>query len=207
MAATRVISRTKTAFEACRYLVTEAGFGADFLACREKIHELQSAAKAGLAPDAVVIVATERAMKMNGGVAKGRSWGRARYVRRLEAGCANLGRHIKDVKSFGVPVVVGINHFAGEPRRSPNGGPSGRTTSPRRDLGDPVQALGAGRRRIGGPAHRGGGGLPLLAHRAFSTLYPDEMPLFSQKIEGTVGPARSITPPRVVGGQGRSTIS
>jgi hypothetical protein len=68
--------------------------------------------KAGLAPDAVVLVATVRAMKMNGGVAKADLG--AENVEAVQKGCANLGRHIRNVKGFGVPVVVGINHFAGD---------------------------------------------------------------------------------------------
>jgi len=65
--------------------------------------------KAGIAPSAVVLVATVRAMKMNGGVAKADLG--AENVDAVNAGCANLGRHIENIKSFGVPVVVAINHF------------------------------------------------------------------------------------------------
>ena len=65
--------------------------------------------KAGLAPDAVVIVATVRAMKMNGGVAR-EDLG-SENVEAVKLGCPNLGRHIENVKSFGVPAVVAINHF------------------------------------------------------------------------------------------------
>jgi len=65
--------------------------------------------KAGLAPDCVVLVATIRAMKMNGGVAKADLG--AENVDAVKEGCANLGRHIGNLKSFGVPVVVAINHF------------------------------------------------------------------------------------------------
>ncbi|MEY3003493.1 MAG: hypothetical protein RLZZ491_669 [Pseudomonadota bacterium] len=100
---------TKTALKLADFVVTEAGFGADLGA--EKFMNIKCR-KAGLAPDAVVIVATVRAMKMNGGVAKADLG--AENVAAVEAGCANLGRHIENVKSFGVPVVVGINHFAGD---------------------------------------------------------------------------------------------
>ena len=100
---------TKTALKLADYVVTEAGFGADLGA--EKFMNIKCR-KAGLAPDAVVIVATVRAMKMNGGVAKADL--SAENVAAVKAGCANLGRHIENVKSFGVPVVVGINHFAGD---------------------------------------------------------------------------------------------
>ena len=63
----------------------------------------------GLAPSAVVLVATVRAMKMNGGVAKNDLGDE--NVDAVKAGCSNLGRHIENLKSFGVPVVVAINHF------------------------------------------------------------------------------------------------
>ena len=100
---------TKTALKLADFVVTEAGFGVDLGA--EKFMNIKCR-KAGLAPDAVVIVATVRAMKMNGGVAKSDLG--AENVAAVQAGCANLGRHIENVKSFGVPVVVGINHFAGD---------------------------------------------------------------------------------------------
>ena len=100
---------TKTALKLADYVVTEAGFGADLGA--EKFLNIKCR-KAGLAPDAVVLVATVRAMKMNGGVAKADLG--AENVAAVEAGCPNLGRHIGNVKSFGVPVVVAINHFAGD---------------------------------------------------------------------------------------------
>jgi formate--tetrahydrofolate ligase len=100
---------TKTALKLADFVVTEAGFGADLGA--EKFMNIKCR-KAGLAPDAVVIVATVRAMKMNGGVAKSDLG--AENVAAVQAGCANLGRHIENVKSFGVPVVVCINHFAGD---------------------------------------------------------------------------------------------
>ncbi|MFY0690351.1 MAG: formate--tetrahydrofolate ligase [Paracoccaceae bacterium] len=97
---------TTTALKLADYVVTEAGFGADLGA--EKFMNIKCR-KAGLAPDCVVLVATVRAMKMNGGVAKADLG--EENVAAVEAGCANLGRHIENVKSFGVPVVVGINHF------------------------------------------------------------------------------------------------
>ena len=97
---------TTTALKLCDYVVTEAGFGADLGA--EKFMNIKCR-KAGLAPSAVVVVATVRAMKMNGGVAKADLG--AENVDAVKAGCPNLGRHIENVKSFGVPVVVAINHF------------------------------------------------------------------------------------------------
>ena len=97
---------TTTALKVADYVVTEAGFGADLGA--EKFMNIKCR-KAGLAPSVVVCVATVRAMKMNGGVAKADLG--AENVDAVKAGCPNLGRHIENLKSFGVPVVVAINHF------------------------------------------------------------------------------------------------
>lgn len=97
---------TSTALKISDYVVTEAGFGADLGA--EKFMNIKCR-KAGLAPDCVVLVATVRAMKMNGGVAKADLG--PENVQAVRDGCPNLGRHIGNIKSFGVPVVVGINHF------------------------------------------------------------------------------------------------
>ncbi len=97
---------TTTALKIADFVVTEAGFGADLGA--EKFMNIKCR-KAGLAPDCVVLVATVRAMKMNGGVAKADLG--AENVDAVNSGCANLGRHIGNLKSFGVPVVVAINHF------------------------------------------------------------------------------------------------
>ena len=97
---------TSTALKISDYVVTEAGFGADLGA--EKFMNIKCR-KAGLTPSVVVVVATVRAMKMNGGVAKADLG--PENVEAVQAGCPNLGRHIENVKSFGVPVVVAINHF------------------------------------------------------------------------------------------------
>ncbi|EAQ10771.1 formate-tetrahydrofolate ligase [Maritimibacter alkaliphilus HTCC2654] len=97
---------TRTALKLADYVVTEAGFGADLGA--EKFMNIKCR-KGGLAPAAVVLVATVRAMKMNGGVAKADLG--AENVDAVKAGCPNLGRHIENLKGFGVPVVVAINHF------------------------------------------------------------------------------------------------
>jgi formate--tetrahydrofolate ligase len=97
---------TTTALKLADYVVTEAGFGADLGA--EKFMNIKCR-KAGLAPSCVVIVATVRAMKMNGGVKKADLG--TENVEAVKKGCPNLGRHIENVKSFGVPVVVAINHF------------------------------------------------------------------------------------------------
>ena len=97
---------TTTALKLADYVVTEAGFGADLGA--EKFLNIKCR-KAGLAPSVIVCVATIRAMKMNGGLAKA-DLGPGN-VEAVKAGCPNLGRHIENLKSFGVPVVVAINHF------------------------------------------------------------------------------------------------
>jgi len=97
---------TKTALKLADYVVTEAGFGADLGA--EKFMNIKCR-KAGLAPDCVVLVATVRAMKMNGGIARADLG--PENIEAVKDGCANLGRHIGNLKSFGVPVVVAINHF------------------------------------------------------------------------------------------------
>jgi len=97
---------TKTALKLADYVVTEAGFGADLGA--EKFFDIKCR-KAGLKPSAAVIVATVRALKMHGGVAK-EDLGKEN-VAAVKKGCENLARHIKNVKSFGVPVVVAINQF------------------------------------------------------------------------------------------------
>ena len=165
---------TTTALKLADYVVTEAGFGADLGA--EKFMNIKCR-KAGLAPDAVVIVATVRAMKMNGGVAKADLG--AENVGAVEAGCANLGRHIENVKGFGVPAVVAINHFAG-------------------DTDAEVAAVKAYVEGQGAEAilckhwANGSAGTEDLAKRVveladggtsdFATLYPDDMPLM-EKIE------------------------
>ena len=100
------VMATTTALKIADYVVTEAGFGADLGA--EKFMNIKCR-KAGLSPSVVVVVATIRAMKMNGGVAKSDLGDE--NVEAVVQGCPNLGRHIENVKSFGVPVVVAINHF------------------------------------------------------------------------------------------------
>ncbi|AYG59831.1 formate--tetrahydrofolate ligase [Rhizobium jaguaris] len=97
---------TRTALKLGDYVVTEAGFGADLGA--EKFFDIKCR-KAGLSPAAAVIVATVRALKMNGGI-KRDDLGQEN-VAALVKGCANLGRHVANVRKFGVPVVVAINHF------------------------------------------------------------------------------------------------
>ncbi len=165
---------TKTALKLGEYVVTEAGFGADLGA--EKFFDIKCR-KAGLRPSAAVIVATVRAMKMNGGVAKAALG--AENVDAVKKGCPNLGRHIANVKSFGVPVVVAINHFYS-------------------DTDAEVAAVKAYVAEQGAEAilckhwAQGSAGIEDLARKVvelaeggsanFAPLYPDEMPLF-QKVE------------------------
>ncbi|WP_298430038.1 formate--tetrahydrofolate ligase [uncultured Jannaschia sp.] len=165
---------TTTALKLADYVVTEAGFGADLGA--EKFMNIKCR-KAGLAPDCVVLVATVRAMKMNGGVAKADLG--AENVEAVQAGCANLGRHIGNVKSFGVPVVVAINHFTGD------------TEAEVQAVRDYVATQGS-EAIISKHWADGSTGSEALARRVaeiadagtanFAPLYGDEMPLF-QKIE------------------------
>jgi len=103
------VMATRTALKLAEYVVTEAGFGADLGA--EKFFDIKCRA-AGLRPSAAVIVATIRALKMHGGVARD-ALGKP-DVEALKKGCANLGRHIDNVKQFGVPAVVAINRFTSD---------------------------------------------------------------------------------------------
>ncbi|WP_137130379.1 formate--tetrahydrofolate ligase [Rhizobium sp. FY34] len=100
---------TRAALKLADYVVTEAGFGADLGA--EKFFDIKCR-KAGLKPAAAVIVATIRALKMNGGVAKADLG--LENVEALTLGCVNLGRHVENVQKFGVPVIVAINHFSSD---------------------------------------------------------------------------------------------
>jgi formate--tetrahydrofolate ligase len=163
---------TTTALKIADYVVTEAGFGADLGA--EKFFDIKCR-KAGLKPAAAVIVATVRAMKMNGGVKK-EDLG-AENTEAVKKGCANLGRHIENVKQFGVPVVVAINHF---------------TT----DTEVEIQAMKDFVASQGSEAilckhwAKGSAGIEDLARKVveiaesgsaqFSPLYPDDMPLFEK---------------------------
>jgi formate--tetrahydrofolate ligase len=165
---------TKTALKLGDYVVTEAGFGADLGA--EKFFDIKCR-KAGLKPAAAVIVATVRAMKMNGGVAKADLG--AENVEAVKKGCPNLGRHIGNVKSFGVPVVVAINHFFSD------------TDAEIAAVKEYVAAQGAEAILCKHWA-QGSAGIEDLAHKVvalaesgaanFAPLYPDDMPLF-QKLE------------------------
>ncbi|MFQ8432611.1 formate--tetrahydrofolate ligase [Amaricoccus sp. W119] len=168
------VMATRTALRLADFVVTEAGFGADLGA--EKFLDIKCR-KSDLVPDAVVLVATVRALKMNGGVAKDALG--TEDVGAVRLGCANLGRHISNVKSFGLPVIVAINHFA-------------------TDTEAEVAAVKAFVASHGSEAvlcrhwAEGSAGITDLATRVariaegtkpqFDFLYPDEMPLF-EKIE------------------------
>ena len=100
------VMATKAGLKLADYVVTEAGFGADLGA--EKFFDIKCR-KAGLTPAATVIVATIRALKMHGGVAKEEL--KKENVDALKKGLVNLGRHIENMKKFGVPIAVAVNHF------------------------------------------------------------------------------------------------
>ncbi|WP_349362630.1 MAG: formate--tetrahydrofolate ligase [Roseitalea porphyridii] len=168
------IMATTTALKLADYVVTEAGFGADLGA--EKFFDIKCR-KAGLKPDVAVIVATVRALKMNGGVAR-EDLG-TENVEAVAKGCANLGRHIENVRQFGVPSVVAINHFHS-------------------DTDVELEAIMDYARSMGSEAivcrhwADGSAGIEDLAHRVvelaeagasqFAPLYGDDMALF-EKIE------------------------
>ena len=165
---------TKAALKLADYVVTEAGFGADLGA--EKFMNIKCR-KAGISPQAVVLVATVRAMKMNGGVGKTELG--TENVEAVQNGCSNLGRHIENLTLFGVPIVVAINHFV-------------------TDTDAEVEAIKAYAKSQGSEAilcqhwAKGSEGTKDLANRVveiveeggaqFAPLYPDEMSLF-EKIE------------------------
>ncbi|RKE84073.1 formate--tetrahydrofolate ligase [Rhizobium sp. AG855] len=164
---------TQTALKLGDYVVTEAGFGADLGA--EKFFDIKCR-KAGLKPSAVVIVATVRALKMNGGVAKD-----ALSVENVEAvrrGSVNLARHLENLAKFGVPAVVAINHFSS-------------------DTAEEIEAVRSVAIGLGAEAvlcrhwAEGSAGITALAEAVvrisetpsqFRPLYPDALPLFA-KIE------------------------
>ncbi len=100
------VRATKTALKLADYVITEAGFGADLGA--EKFFDIKCR-MAGLKPDAVVLVATIRALKYNGGVPKDEL--SAENLDALKAGIVNLEKHIENLHKFGVPVVVTLNSF------------------------------------------------------------------------------------------------
>ncbi len=103
------VRATRAALKLADYVVTEAGFGADLGA--EKFFDIKCR-KAGLAPDAVVLVATIRALKYNGGVAKENL--SSENLDALKAGIVNLEKHIENLQKYGVPVVVTLNSFVSD---------------------------------------------------------------------------------------------
>ena len=162
---------TTTALKLADYVVTEAGFGADLGA--EKFFDIKCR-KAGLKPAAAVIVATVRALKMHGGVAK-EDLGKEN-VEAVKKGGANLARHIENVKKFGVQAVVAINRFIA-------------------DTDAELAAVKALCADLGSEAiecnhwSSGSAGIEELAHAVvkltetpsnFKPLYPDDMPLFEK---------------------------
>ena len=163
---------TKAGMKLADYVVTEAGFGADLGA--EKFFDIKCR-KAGLKPDAAVIVATVRALKMHGGVKKDDLG--SENIAAVKAGCENLIRHIRNVRSFGVPVTVSINRFI-------------------TDSDAEMAAVKAAAEAEGVKAFvashwaDGGAGTEELAHHVveladsgaadFQPLYPDDMPLIDK---------------------------
>ncbi|HWA02158.1 MAG TPA: formate--tetrahydrofolate ligase [Rhizomicrobium sp.] len=164
---------TQTALKLADYVVTEAGFGADLGA--EKFFDIKCR-QSGLTPAAAVIVATVRALKMHGGVGKA-DLGKEN-VEAVRAGMGNLLRHIENVRKFGVPVTVAINHFTADTQAE-------------------ADVIAEACRQVGVRAHLcrhwadGGKGAQSLAKDVmeiagsgagdFKPLYPDDMPL-AQKI-------------------------
>jgi formate--tetrahydrofolate ligase len=166
------VTATKTALKLADYVVTEAGFGADLGA--EKFFDIKCR-KAGLKPAACVIVATVRALKMNGGVAKadlGKEDAEA-----VQKGVVNLLRHIENVRQFGVPAVVAINHFVSD------------TDAEIAVIREAVAGVGT-EAFVCTHWANGGAGTEELANKVvevaesgasqFAPLYPSEMPLFEK---------------------------
>ena len=160
---------TKTALKLADYVVTEAGFGADLGA--EKFFDIKCR-KSGLKPDAAVVVATVRALKMHGGVPRDQL--REENVAALEAGFANLARHLENLRSFGVPAVVAVNRFSADTEAEHAKLKELCAAHERR--GGHLRPLGLWRRgrRAG---CRGGGARHRKTPADFKFLYPDEMPL------------------------------
>lgn len=160
---------TKTALKLADYVVTEAGFGADLGA--EKFFDIKCR-KAGLSPSAAVIVATVRALKMHGGVAKDDL--KAENAAAVAKGCDNLKRHIENVRKFGVPPVVAVNRFITD------------TDAEVAEVVKAAESMGTKAFMCTHWADGGKGTEELAAHVAelansgqasFKPLYPDDMPL------------------------------
>jgi formate--tetrahydrofolate ligase len=163
---------TISALKLADYVVTEAGFGADLGA--EKFFDIKCR-KAGISPDAVVVVTTVRALKMHGGVARDAL--REENVGALEKGFANLSRHLANIRQFGVPAVVSVNRFSADTARE-------HERLQELCAADGVKAV------IADHWAQGGHGAVELAHAvvdlaesgtaSFRFLYPDEMPLLEK---------------------------
>lgn len=167
------VMATQAALKLGDYVVTEAGFGADLGA--EKFLDIKCR-KAGLSPKAVVIVATVRALKMHGGVAKDALGDE--NVAAVEAGCANLARHLENIAKFGIPAVVAINRFVTD------------TDAEIAKVAEVAGSLGATAIEATHWANGGAGTEELAKHVVglveggaanYAPLYPDDMPL-EQKI-------------------------
>ena len=163
---------TKTALKLVDYVVTEAGFGADLGA--EKFLDIKCR-KSGLEPAAIVLVATVRALKMHGGVAKNELAGE--NVEAVVHGCSNLERHISNLSKFGVPVTVAINCFVTD------------TEAELQAIRDRCAALGVSAFDCTHWSNGGAGTEALAQHVAqladsdegdFKLLYDDEMPLWDK---------------------------
>src|SRR5246500_1280281 len=166
------VSATTTALKLSDYVVTEAGFGADLGA--EKFIDIKCR-KAGLKPDCVVIVATIRALKMHGGVAKADL--KKEDLKALEAGMSNLQRHVENIKKFGLPAVVSINRFSADTDAEIN-----LVKEKCKSLG--VEAIMADHWAMGGE-----GAVDVAkavvrlidqGNAELKLLYPDDMPLFEK---------------------------
>ena len=163
---------TTTALKLADYVVTEAGFGADFGA--EKFLDIKCR-KAGLEPYCVVIVATIRALKMHGGVKKDDL--KKEDLKALEAGMANLQRHVENMKKFGLPAVISINRFSAD------------TDAEIELVKEKCKALGV-EAVMADHWAMGGAGAADVAKAVVKTideskgklkmLYPDDMPLFEK---------------------------
>lgn len=162
---------TRAALRLSDYVVTEAGFGADLGA--EKFLNIKCRL-GGLTPSAAVLVATIRALKMNGGVGKGDL--AQEDVAAVTRGCANLGRHLENLAGFGLPVVVAVNHFEGD-------SPAELAAVQEFCAARGVRAIPARHWALGGAGAEdlARAVVDLAEGRAeFRPLYPDEMPLWDK---------------------------
>jgi len=166
------VMATKSALKMADYVVTEAGFGADLGA--EKFFNIKCR-KAGLSPDAVVLVATTKALKMHGGVKKEDL--KEENVQAIKDGCKNLERHIQNISKFGVPVTVGINEYYTD------------TKDEHQAIIDFCESYGVACKISSHWENGGQGAADLAAHvaelvdskeSAFKTLYDDEISLWDK---------------------------